>query len=66
MPKVTVFLDGGGQITVETTRDKTPLQNLETALKDKKAGKEFRVTYPEAVIIVPDGEKVLGGAVSGL
>ena len=66
MATVTVILDGGGQLTVETTRDKTPLQNLETALNNKESGKEFRVTYPEAVIIVPDGANVLGGSVSGL
>lgn len=65
MPTVTVVLDGGGQLTV-TTLDKTPLKELASALAGKKEGQEFKVSYSDAVIVVPDGAKVLGGAVSGL
>jgi len=63
MPTITISLNGGGQLTVRTS-DQTPLVELEKALRARKEGEEFKVHYSDAEIIVPDGAKVLGVAVS--
>ena len=62
MPTVTVSLEGGGQLTVQTI-DQTPVVELRNALQHIAVGQLFRVTYHDAEIIVLDGSKVLGGAV---
>ena len=62
MSTITISLEGGGQLTVQTS-DQTPLNKLENALRSRKTGDDLKVRYQDADILILAGVKVLGVAV---